>query len=136
MQLSFLPEEGLHGVLYLYLTPQKPPVEQEEWSLLVWSGKSYVCHLLAKSLEELHKYADTLLWAKDWERVECCSNEKLVNPCVRVEFEYMDGRIQRLEGADAEKWLRDVNNVLVLGALRHGTSGVGNYPWTYTKKDK
>jgi hypothetical protein len=55
------------------------------------------------------------------------------SPIVRVEFEYADGRIQRLTGKDAERWLTEVNGVVGAAQLRYGQPQISEYPWTWTK---
>lgn len=132
--LEILPEKGEPKTLYLYLFPQVPPIEEERWYVRVWDGKQYLWQGSRKSLEELRVYADDLSWAKGWPRVECCVWEELTNPCVRVEFEYEDGRIQRLTGSAAEKWLKDVNGVLAAQQIRYGCPQVPDYPWEFSKK--
>ena len=131
--LKFLPDVGVAGALYLYLKPQAPPVENEEWGVLNWDGKQYHSHGSAPTLEKLQAYADTLLWAKDWLRYPCCAVEQKINPCIRVEFEYVDGRIQRLTGQAAEDWVKDVNGVLAAQAIRYGQTQTKEHPWEFSK---
>ena len=133
--LEFLPDEGVAGALYLYLRPQAPPIERSEWNVLNWDGRQYHTHGSAASLEELRAFADTLLWAKDWPRYQCCAREQEINPCVKIEFEYEDGRIQRLTGQAAEDWLKDVNGVLAAQAFRYGCSQTKEHPWAFARRD-
>lgn len=135
VDLSFLPKEGVSGTLYLYLNPQAPPVEHEDWSVLTWDGKQYHSHGNEKSLERLQAFADSLLWAKDWPQIRCTALERKINPCIRVEFEYKDGRTQRLTGQAAEDWMKDVNGVLAAQAIRYSQSQVRDHPWKFFRKE-
>ena len=135
VNLSFLPKEGVSGTLYLYQYPQAPPIEREQWNVLTWDGKQYHCHGDEPSLEKLRVYADNLLWAKDWPRIECCAPERKINPCIRVEFEYKDGRVQRLTEQDAEDWLKEVNGVVAAQAFRYGQSQMKEHPWVFTRRE-
>lgn len=133
--LEFLPDEGVAGTLYLYLSPQAPPIEHDEWSVLNWDGKQYHSHGSAPSLENIRVVAVNLPWAKGWPRYLCCAREQEINPCVKVEFEYQDGRSQQLTGDAAEKWLKDVNAILAAHGLRYGQDQPNKHPWTFSKRD-
>ena len=135
VNLSFLPRQGVCGTLYLYLTSQAPLVEREEWLIMSWDGKQFHTHSSQDSLEKLRSFADTLLWAGGWPRIECCATERKINPCIKVEFEYQDGRVQRLTGSAAERWLKDVNGVLATQAIHYGQSQTHDRPWTFSRKD-
>jgi hypothetical protein len=52
---------------------------------------------------------------------------------VRVEMEYADGAIQRLEGPPAEAWLEDVDSVIAQAHIRYSKSPIETYPWKWTK---
>ena len=54
---------------------------------------------------------------------------------VRVEMEYADGAIQRLEGPPAEAWLEDMNSVLAAAQIRYGQSQIEIYPWQWTPEE-
>jgi hypothetical protein len=138
-ELPYLPRTGVQGTLYLYLQPWG------RWGVLTWTDKEFHTHGQTESaplegnvitFNAIQNYADTLLWAKDWPRVICRAVPEKVNPCIRVEFEYQDGRIQRLTGTAAEKWLKDVNGVLAAQAIRYGqTQILHDHPWEFSRKD-
>jgi len=46
---------------------------------------------------------------------------------VKVEFTYEDGKVETLEGDDAENWLEDVNSC-VFNAYVHGQE-MKSHPW-------
>jgi len=127
--MIFLPKEGAYGTLYLYHQPWG------DWGAVTWSGNQYHQHGTKKTLEELRAYADTLLWAKDWPRVECKAATLKMNPCIRVEFEYEDGRIQRLTGEAAQAWLKNVDNIVGGCEIRYGQTQMNDHPWTFFRKE-
>jgi len=134
--LGILPREGVCGRLYLYLRPQAPPIEREQWSVMTWDGKKYHTHgPTVDSLEKLKVYAGTLLWAKDWCWEQCTATNHEENPCVRVEFQYQDGRVQRLTGNAANKWLSNVNGIVSAAQFRYGQSQMKEHPWEFSRKD-
>ena len=129
--LTFLPDKGVCGTVYLYLQPDRL------FGILTWDGKKYNKQgETRRTLSEIHIFADaTLMWANGWPRVECCAVKMEINPVVRVEIEHKDGQIQRLTAGAAEKWMQDVNGVLAASALRYGQTQVGEHPWEYFKKE-
>ena len=129
MAFNPLPREGVHGTLYLYQQ------STDTWGALTWSGGQYHSHGERTSLGEIIDYADSLLWAKDWPRVETHAATAKMSPLVRVEFEYADGRIQRLTGEHAESWAKNVNNIITLAAIRAGSEPMTEHPWVFTHKD-
>lgn len=50
---------------------------------------------------------------------------------IRIEMEYEDGQVQRLTGADAERWLREVNGILAAQQIRYGRTTLSNYEWEW-----
>jgi len=126
--MIFLPKQGVCGTLYLYLQPWG------KWGAVTWDGKQYHQHGEKKTLEGLRVYADNLLWASGWPRVECKAPTMKMNPCIRVEFEYEDGTIQKLEGEAAEAWLKNANDVIVLSEVRGGLVPMEDHPWVFTRK--
>lgn len=57
-------------------------------------------------------------------------------PCVRVELEYQDGRVQRLTGAAAERWIYHMNALVGSHHVRYGASPIpGDLPWERTHRD-
>lgn len=141
-QLPFLPEKGVCGTLYLYLQPWG------RWGLVTWDNKSYHTHgqTMKDPLEgnymgfdQIEAYADEMRWAKGWPRVICRAVPEKINPTVRVEFETKDGRVQRLTGAAADEWVKMMNDVLVLSALRYGQDGqtkISDWPWEYITREE
>jgi len=137
-ELPYLPKQGVSGTLYLYLQPWG------RWGVLNWDGKTFHTHGQTEAdpiegnyiaFKQIEEYADRMLWAKDWPRVVCRAVPEKINPCIRVEFEYKDGRIQRLTEADAAKWLKDVNGVLAAQQIRYGCPQVPDYPWEISKRE-
>jgi len=51
---------------------------------------------------------------------------------VRVEMEYADGAVQRLEGPPAEAWLEDMDSVVTAAHIRYSRSPIGVYPWKWS----
>lgn len=126
--MNFLPKEGVHGTLYLYRLPSG------DWGVVTWDGGQYHQHRAGDTLEAIRRRADELLWAKSWPRIECKAPTTKMKPCVRVEFEYEDGRIQRLTGDDAKLWMEEVNNVIGLAHLRYSTPPLSDHPWEWDQK--
>ena len=126
--MIFLPKQGVCGTLYLYRQPWG------SWGVITWDGRQYHQHGDRKTLEGLRSYADTLLWAKDWPRIDCKAPTRKMAPVVRVEFEYRDGRIQRLTGEAAETWLKAVDNIVANGELKYGQTQMNDHPWEWDRK--
>ena len=57
-------------------------------------------------------------------------------PLDRVEFEYADGRIQRLTGDAAIAWMKDINGPIIGAAIRYGQDQIrSDHPWKWTQRD-
>ncbi len=127
--MKFLPKEGVQGTLYICREPNG------KWMVMTWN-KFYFRFQGAEheSIEEARTHTDTLLWAKDWPRIECKTPTTKMNPCVRVEFEYADGRIQRLTGDDAKLWMKEVDGVIGMTHLRYSTPPLSDHPWVWLQK--
>jgi len=52
-----------------------------------------------------------------------------------VEFNYKDGRIQRLTGEAAQRWLDAVNNLAIAANLRYSQSQMPDLEWEWTTKE-
>jgi len=135
-ELPFLPKQGAPRTLYLYFQ------SWGRWGLRSWNGKEFDTHGQTESdpleanyinFKQIEEYADALCWT-GWNRVVCRAGPEEINPCVRVEFEFSDGRIQRLTGQVAEDWINSVNNVLVAQAIRYGQSRVKDYSWECSER--
>lgn len=51
---------------------------------------------------------------------------------VRIEFDYSDGSVQRLIGEAAERWLKEVNGVVMAASFRYGRQGqspLSDFQW-------
>ena len=57
-------------------------------------------------------------------------------PLIRVEMEFADGTIRKLEGPPAAAWLEDVDNVVMAAHIRYGRTQIETYPWEETTKEK
>lgn len=126
--MEFLPKTGVCGTLYLYCQPQG------DWAVVTWDGTKYSQHGTRRSLDEIRKFARTLIWADGWPVVEHVAPTRQMNPCVRVEFEFRDGHTQRLTGDAAEAWLKNVDSILIASSVRSGAPKMDSHPWQYSQK--
>jgi hypothetical protein len=51
---------------------------------------------------------------------------------VRIEMEYADGKVQRLTGPEAERWIGAVNGAVFNEAVRYGTNRFVDFNWEWT----
>jgi hypothetical protein len=57
-------------------------------------------------------------------------------PLDRVEFEYADGRIQRLTGDAAIAWMKDINGPIIAQALRYSQDQIrSDHPWQWSRRN-
>lgn len=59
--------------------------------------------------------------------------------CVGIKLEFDDNTIQSLDGEEAQEWLKQVNDVVILTQLRIGDDGKetwGKFKWKISNKRK
>jgi len=58
------------------------------------------------------------------------------SPIIKVEFEYADGRVQRLTGTPAQAWLEEVNNIIAQAHIRYSRAPMSEFDWEWTTRDE
>lgn len=55
---------------------------------------------------------------------------------VRIEMEHSDGRIQRLTGADAERWVAQVNGLIGGHYVRYNMNPLAEFEWEWSSTEQ